>query len=231
MEETNKNLNAATNQTGAADASGTATASIGPANRTVVSQSVAGQASDPSKKVNKVIKRYQNRKLYDTYQSCYVTLDEIAEMIMRGEDVTVVDNRSKKDITSATLTQIIFEKQKRSSTQIPVETLREFIQMGGGTFSGFLAKSLESGSEVLQRAKVSLERSFAKQYDPENLRGAFMITQRAADDLRRAIEKKSGDARVSREAVSAAHSQLSNLSHQLNNIDRLIEAVEMQTGE
>ena len=65
----------------------------------------AGEAN----KAVKVIKRYQNRKLYDTHQSCYVTLDEIAEMIMRGEDVTVVDNRTKKDITSSTLTQIIFE--------------------------------------------------------------------------------------------------------------------------
>jgi polyhydroxyalkanoate synthesis repressor PhaR len=79
-------------------------------------------------KFTKVIKRYQNRKLYDTHQSCYVTLDEIADMIVRGEEVMVIDNRTKKDITSSTLTQIIFEKQKRSKTLIPVMTLRKTTQ-------------------------------------------------------------------------------------------------------
>lgn len=89
----------------------------------------------------KIIKRYQNRKLYDTDASCYVTLDEIAEMIQQGEEVTVVDNRNQKDITASTLTQIIFEKQKRSETPVPLPTLRHIIQTGDGSFSGFLAKA------------------------------------------------------------------------------------------
>ncbi|MCB0418472.1 MAG: hypothetical protein H6617_09920 [Bdellovibrionaceae bacterium] len=89
----------------------------------------------------KIIKRYQNRKLYDTDASCYVTLDEIAEMIQQGEEVTVVDNRNQKDITAATLTQIIFEKQKRSEAPIPISTLRHIIQQGDGSFSSFLSKS------------------------------------------------------------------------------------------
>ncbi|MFM8270294.1 MAG: polyhydroxyalkanoate synthesis regulator DNA-binding domain-containing protein, partial [Pseudomonadota bacterium] len=80
----------------------------------------------------KIIKRYQNRKLYDTDASCYVTLDEIAEMIQQGEEVTVVDNRNQKDITASTLTQIIFEKQKRSETPVPISTLRHIIQTGDG---------------------------------------------------------------------------------------------------
>jgi len=88
----------------------------------------------------KIIKRYQNRKLYDTDASCYVTLDEIAEMIQQGEDVTVVDNRNQKDITAITLTQIIFEKQKRSESPVPISTLRHIIQHGDGSFSSFLSK-------------------------------------------------------------------------------------------
>jgi polyhydroxyalkanoate synthesis repressor PhaR len=91
----------------------------------------------------KIIKRYQNRKLYDTDASCYVTLDEIAEMIQQGEEVSVVDNRNQKDITAATLTQIIFEKQKRSETPVPLSTLRHIIQHGDGSFSSFLAKGAE----------------------------------------------------------------------------------------
>jgi polyhydroxyalkanoate synthesis repressor PhaR len=93
----------------------------------------------------KIIKRYQNRKLYDTDASCYVTLDEIAEMIQQGEEVSVVDNRNQKDITAATLTQIIFEKQKKSESPVPLSTLRHIIQQGDGSFSSFLSKSGDGG--------------------------------------------------------------------------------------
>lgn len=120
----------------------------------------------------KIIKRYQNRKLYDTDASCYVTLDEIAEMIQQGEEVTVVDNRNQKDITAATLTQIIFEKQKRSDSPIPITTLRHIIQQGDGSFTSFLAKGgdgnqldvirvLETQVKDLQGKLENLERKAA----------------------------------------------------------------------
>lgn len=189
--------------------------------------SAATTAGEGGKSV-KVIKRYQNRKLYDTHQSCYVTLDEIAEMIMRGEDVAVVDNRTKKDITSSTLTQIIFEKQKRSKVTIPVTTLRDIIQVGGGTFSGFLAKTAETGGGVLSRAKADLERAFAN--STENLRGAFQVTQRAAEDLKRVIDSRAANPGTSRDVLNAAQNQLQNLSTQLNNIEKLIDAVETRSA-
>lgn len=88
----------------------------------------------------KIIKRYQNRKLYDTQQSCYVTLDDIAKMIRNNEEVMVIDNKSKNDITAATLTQIIFESEKKAAQYAPLFTLREIIQNGNGSISGFLAK-------------------------------------------------------------------------------------------
>ncbi len=88
----------------------------------------------------KIIKRYQNRKLYDTQQSCYVTLDDIAKMIRVNEDVMVIDNKTKNDITAATLTQIIFESEKKASQYAPLFTLREIIQTGNGSISGYLAK-------------------------------------------------------------------------------------------
>src|SRR5690606_36640176 len=100
----------------------------------------------------KIIKRYQNRKLYDTDASCYVALDEIAEMIQQGEEVTVVDNRNQKDITAATLTLIIFEKQKRSEAPIPISTLRYIIQQGDGSFSSFLAKTGDGNQLDLTQA-------------------------------------------------------------------------------
>lgn len=96
-------------------------------------------ASKPNPKT-KIIKRYQNRKLYDTQQSCYVTLDDIAKMIRVNEDVMVIDNKTKNDITAATLTQIIFEAEKKASQYAPLFTLREIIQTGNGSISSYLAK-------------------------------------------------------------------------------------------
>lgn len=93
----------------------------------------------PSSKV-KIIKRYQNRKLYDTQQSCYVTLDDIAKMIRANEEVMVIDNKSKNDITAATLTQIIFEAEKKAAQYSPLFTLREIIQNANGSISSYLAK-------------------------------------------------------------------------------------------
>jgi polyhydroxyalkanoate synthesis repressor PhaR len=93
----------------------------------------------PSSKI-KIIKRYQNRKLYDTQQSCYVTLDDIAKMIRTNEEVMVIDNKSKNDITAATLTQIIFESEKKASQYAPLFTLREIIQNANGSISSYLAK-------------------------------------------------------------------------------------------
>ncbi len=88
----------------------------------------------------KIIKRYQNRKLYDTQQSCYVTLEDIAKMIRFDEDVKVIDNKTKNDITPATLTQIIFESEKRAAQYAPIITLRDIIQNGNGSISSYLAK-------------------------------------------------------------------------------------------
>lgn len=81
----------------------------------------------------RVIKRYANRKLYDTRESRYVTLPQIAELVRLGEDVQIIDNRTKENLTSVTLAQIIYESEKsaEASSRHGVKTLREMIQAGG----------------------------------------------------------------------------------------------------
>src|ERR1700721_2174915 len=86
----------------------------------------------------KIIKRYQNRKLYDTHESSYVTLDEIAKRIKGGEDLRVIDNKTKNDITAATLTQLLYESERKAKTQPSVELLKEIIRHGDGSFFGFI---------------------------------------------------------------------------------------------
>ncbi|HYH95759.1 polyhydroxyalkanoate synthesis regulator DNA-binding domain-containing protein [Hyalangium sp.] len=103
--------------------------------------SEAEQASAPGGKEPKVIKRYTNRKLYDTVESRYVTLDEIAAMIKEGVEVRIIDNRTKEDLTSVTLAQIIFEEEKKKN-QMPLAVLREIIRHPGESISGFIQKEV-----------------------------------------------------------------------------------------
>jgi polyhydroxyalkanoate synthesis repressor PhaR len=78
-------------------------------------------------RARRVIKRYSNRKLYDTQDSRYVTLLQIAEMVRGGEEVQIIDNNTKDDLTEVTLAQIIYEEQKAHSRSVPLQTLKEII--------------------------------------------------------------------------------------------------------
>jgi len=96
----------------------------------------------------RVIKRYANRKLYDTQESRYVTLEQISEMIRRGDEVRIVDNATKEDLTSVTLAQIIFEEEKRQRSFLPLSLLRKIIQSGGESFHDIMAQLQESAGRV-----------------------------------------------------------------------------------
>src|ERR1700704_5533250 len=110
-------------------------------------QPVEGSDASEARKEPKVIKRYTNRKLYDTVESRYVTLDEIAQMIKGGAEVKIIDNRTKEDLTSVTLAQIIFEEEKKRS-QMPLGVLREIIRHGGEAVAGFYQ---EKAGKVAER--------------------------------------------------------------------------------
>jgi len=99
----------------------------------------------------RVIKRYTNRKLYDTQSSQYVTLEQIALMIRQGEEVQVLDNSSKEDLTSVTLAQIIFEEEKRQKNFISLGAMRQLIQSGGASLQ-----------ELAQQAQARVRSVFRK---------------------------------------------------------------------
>jgi polyhydroxyalkanoate synthesis repressor PhaR len=91
-------------------------------------QPASSTASTPAtERPRRVIKRYSNRKLYDTKDSRYVTLLQIAEMVRSGEEVQIIDNNSKEDLTEVTLAQIIYEEQKAHSRPVPLQTLKALI--------------------------------------------------------------------------------------------------------
>jgi polyhydroxyalkanoate synthesis repressor PhaR len=100
----------------------------------------------------RVVKRYANRKLYDTQRSRYVTLEQIADMIRSGEDVKIVDNNSKEDLTAITLTQIIFEEEKKQSF-LPLSALRNIIQSGANNMTQLATQAGERMRGMFKRDK------------------------------------------------------------------------------
>jgi len=78
----------------------------------------------------RLIKRYESRKLYDTEESRYVSLDEIAAWVRTGQEVRVVDNATNNDVTSQTLTQIILDEGRKGTSFIPSELLHDLVRLG-----------------------------------------------------------------------------------------------------
>jgi len=95
----------------------------------------------------RIIKRYQNRKLYDTHQSCYVTLEEIAQIIRDGHEIKVIDNKTKRDITYSTQIQLLFDQEKKTDGMENTSMLKRVIQSQLGTFTTYI-KSLEQQLQI-----------------------------------------------------------------------------------
>ena len=85
-----------------------------------------------------VIKKYANRRLYNTASSSYVTLDHLSEMVREGTDFVVLDAKTGDDITRSVLTQIIFEQESKGQNLLPVQFLRRLIRFYGDQMQGFL---------------------------------------------------------------------------------------------
>jgi len=101
----------------------------------------------------RLIKRYESRKLYDTEESRYVSLDEISGWIRQGQEVKVVDNATGGDVTSQTLTQIILDEGRRGTSFLPSELLHDLVRMGErAVSSGF--EQVSSGVDRLVQASI-----------------------------------------------------------------------------
>jgi polyhydroxyalkanoate synthesis repressor PhaR len=108
----------------------------------------------PADKVT--IKKYANRRLYDTESSSYITLDRLAAMIREGRDFEVVDAKTGEDITHQVLTQIIVDEESRGATMLPVNFLRQLIGLYGGQMQGAVPPYLEAAMEAFQKNNAAM---------------------------------------------------------------------------
>ncbi len=96
------------------------------------------------------IKKYANRRLYDTESSSYITLDRLAAMIREGREFEVLDAKSGDDITHQVLTQIIVDEESRGSTMLPVNFLRQLIGLYGGSMQGAVPAYLDAAMDAFK---------------------------------------------------------------------------------
>lgn len=98
-----------------------------------------------------IIKKYANRRLYDTQRSAYITLDDLGTMVRDGREFRVVDAKSDEDITHNVLTQIIMEAETKGSTLLPVNFLRQLIGMYGDNMQSAVPQYLEASMTAFRK--------------------------------------------------------------------------------
>lgn len=180
-----------------------------------------------------VIKKYANRRLYNTARSSYVTLDHLAAMVRDGQDFVVKDAKSGEDITRSVLTQIIFEEETKGASMLPTNFLRQIISLYGDSLQavvpGYLDASMEAFARNQEQMRENVTRLFGAHPAMENLEAMTrrnmelfsqamrMFTPFAAAD--RAPRRGSGEGAASDE-LGALKAQLAQMQTQLDRLSR-----------
>ncbi|WP_395670772.1 polyhydroxyalkanoate synthesis repressor PhaR [Phenylobacterium sp.] len=119
------------------------------------------QETGDAKSERVVIKKYANRRLYNTASSSYVTLEHLADMVKRGVDFVVYDAKTNEDITRTVLTQIIFEEESQGQALLPIQFLRQLIGFYGNSVQAFLPSYLEMSLASFAQQQEQMGRQFS----------------------------------------------------------------------
>lgn len=186
-------------------------------------------AGDKSKRV---VKRYSNRKLYDTRESRYVTLLQIAEMVRAGEEVQIIDNATKDDLTEVTLAQIIYEEQKQHSRSVPLQTLRDLIHQRGeklmsqlreGPLGRLLPGETAEGGEE-QQAVVDEHSTYGGTPGKDEKKGLLDKSREAFENIQTTIDERIRSA-------LASFSPFQQLQQEVTRLTQRIEELEAKLGK
>jgi polyhydroxyalkanoate synthesis repressor PhaR len=146
-----------------------------------------------------VIKRYPNRKLYDTEAKKYITLDGIATLIRDGEEVQVIDHTTGEDLTALTLSQIIFEQEKKGGGFLPKSVLTSLVQAGGDTVNT-LRRGLTAPLDLFRQVDDEIDRRL------QSLISRGEMAKEEGLRLRRKLLNREPDTDEEIERVLSAHS-------------------------
>ena len=161
------------------------------------------------------IKKYANRRLYDTSRSTYITLDDLATMVREGREFRVVDARSEEDITHNVLTQIIMEAEQKGQTMLPVGFLRDLISLYGDSMQamvpGYLNGAMESFRRNQQQFRTAIEGAFAGNPLAEMAKRNMQMFEAATAAFRPAGRTSGQDADPRDAEIAALRAELEEL--------------------
>lgn len=165
-----------------------------------------------------IIKKYANRRLYDTESSSYITLERLAQMVRQKRQFKVIDAKSGDDITRSVLTQIIMDEEARGTTMLPVNFLRQLISLYGDSMQSVVPQYLEASLEQLQRNQSQFREAMAGAFAANPFaeiarRNMEMFTAAAAGRGKAAEAEKATDTK----------SELADLKTQLAELQRKLD--------
>ena len=169
---------------------------------------MAKTAGGPASAKRVTIKKYANRRLYDTESSAYITLDKLALMVREGREFEVVDAKSGDDITRQVLTQIIVDEEARGATMLPTAFLKQLIGLYGNSMQTFVPQYLEAAMDAFQRNQKGVS---------EALGGTMLadIAKRNMAAFQDASRVLTGKGEAKPEATSAAPNPMDELRSEL----------------
>ncbi|MFV0474978.1 MAG: polyhydroxyalkanoate synthesis repressor PhaR [Pikeienuella sp.] len=180
-----------------------------------------------------IIKKYANRRLYNTARSSYVTLDHLAEMVRDGQDFVVRDAKSGEDITRSVLTQIIFEEETKGASMLPTNFLRQIISLYGDSLQSVVPGYLEASMESFNRNQEQMREQVTRLFGPNPAIEKFeAMTRRNMDLFTQAMSMFSPFPQESRAArrdeagdgsggeLGALKDQLAQMQAQLDKLSR-----------
>lgn len=172
-----------------------------------------------------LIKRYANRKLYNTDTSRYITLKGVAELVEAGDDVRVIDNETGEDITSITLSQILVDNE-RSNRAVPKTLLSDLIQRSGDALYGALKKSVGEASDGIGELQKNVRKAIrSREEEASRIREAFHDARSEWDGV---LENAMG--RVFRALDLPRRKDIEALSENLDRVAQALERLELAGG-
>jgi polyhydroxyalkanoate synthesis repressor PhaR len=190
---------------------------------------------NPSGEPPVIIKKYANRRLYNTASSAYVTLEDLAAMVKQGTDFTVHDAKTGEDITRSVLTQIIFEQESKGHNLLPINFLRQLIRFYGDQMQALIPSYLEMSLEQLareqQRFRDQLLNSFGVSPEPfklmdEQVKKNMTLFENAMKMLNPfATASREQDAGSPSRESSSTSSELKAMQEQIREMQRRLESL------
>lgn len=178
-----------------------------------------------------VIKKYANRRLYNTAKSSYVTLDDLSKMVRDGEDFSVFDAKSGDDITRSVLTQIIVEEESKEQNMLPTNFLRELIRLYGDPLQSMVPGYLDATMEAFNRNQDQMRAAFSGENALTNFESITRNNMELFEQSMRAFVPFGAAAEKSTETPKASKAKAKSDAKPAKDVSEDLEALQKQLQE